>query len=104
MGIMIQFPAEYRLTGQNVRKIVWYSTLSEGEENPDSDLKEQKSIDCRWVDFSLTLKNGDTYHFTAVTPNFISEVMETEHMKSWLEPGCIIVRETNHECIFDAVE
>lgn len=102
MVVMTKFPDEYPLSQQSVTKIEWYGALS--KEEPGIDPEMAKFIDYRWVDFCVTLNNGDAYVFTAGTPDFIKEVMERENMKSWLEPGCIVVREINQECILDAVE
>lgn len=104
MGAITEFSDDYPLIQHDVCKIVWYSTLSKGEDDRNSDPERPKRLDYRWVDFSVTLKNGDVYHFTAVTPDFIKETMERDDMKSWMEPGCIVLRKINQECIFDAVE
>jgi hypothetical protein len=55
-------------------------------------------------DFFVHLKDGNSYSFTAFTPDNIKQLMEQDNLKSFISPGLVLVQNINLESILDAIE
>ena len=109
MRIVTSFPEQYALVHQKVAELKLYYPLSEEDDDPDVMVsyeltKNGFKVDYRNYDFSVTLRDGRSFIFTACTPDYVRDFMEREGEISFVESGLLLVREVSLETMLDALE
>lgn len=100
MRAIKKFPDEYPLVCRSVEELRLYYPLSEEDEDSNAVvsyelMKDGFYVDFRHYDFSVTLKDGRSFVFTACTPEYVRDFMEREGSKSFVDAGLILVDSVN---------
>lgn len=56
------------------------------------------------TDFFVTLRDGRTFLFVAITPENMRFLMDRDGDRSFLAPGMIVASAVNLDCLLDAIE
>jgi hypothetical protein len=89
MQTLTTFPSEYKNINAYVASITFPHDIEKDMGN---------------ADVLVNLKDGDSYSFTAFTPDNVKYLMEREGLKSFVSPGLVVVREIQVEFILDCID
>lgn len=83
------FPVGYKHLVHYVKNVLIIDDLLGGEGN---------------ADVFMRMKNGQSYSFTAFTPDNAKSFMLAENENAFVSPGLILVRQLSLEAILDALD